>query len=728
MAAQVAFNSNLHTNHLNKKRGSPSGDIYGDEIKRPRTSYYQPSLSAENLLSIREFSKIVKRPQTAPGEIYYRSGSISNLEDLLLFDKSKNDESKSEHPKDVLELFQHIPEHNDGDISDEINLIGRDRSNSDPNFTQVAHPSALKRIKSDSITYDNITYVFEHINVAGYNQLPPELFKYFIHYKRIDSNSDADELLITKILNSLKSTKTINLNQIEFIKKKKEEAIELCKKAFLIATEILFELNERDSQIIKKDNSFIEQKTDNKFINLLEVNPFISFFLIDGIDITEIPDDCKFKKKGFHRPIQKINLDNLGYSCTQRLDIGSSTLNNMIIYPKSIKILKELKSDVSTFLLPGIYNYYYPLELLSRCDTPKSNLKKLISCEKTKVSQISYNGEAGDLFTDFKETQHRNNPLSNPMGIMIELDNGKKIILTTFHLSSSNCKKPLKQIIQLYGVLKILYAWSKEYNAQVISSFDANIDGRNSNDAFRYLISGEVPESIGVQLRKLNFNPDNFKINNPMKLVFTNKFIKDKYTQSSRVNLKERRFLDYIGWIGPAHLSFLENVEPQIFSKETNLRLTDHKTIIAVGSCPYTYKRERITSNISEDTIPEYFISKNKSNSKLDNFYSIEAKFKSGKTKAPITYLKKNSRGILLFAIIGYCCKIDQSHFSQYKQRDRDSLEKGDVIEIYCEEFESNNQNPFRGRYLKDDSPDEKAIISIQKDPTKFSNQFYVQK
>lgn len=603
----------------------------------------------------------------------------------------------------------------------------RERSNSDTtvdNFSRLVQPSPVRRIKSENLSHTVTNYMFKHINLGGYNQLPNFFFKALKETRKKKSKLTDKQIIgfIFKTLSKKPESTKITINLLENSLK---EALALYDKAHSIASEILLLLIGNED-IIKHEGSLIKQLTHNKFLNLLEVNPFISDFLINGIDTSKIQQ----QKPGFN--YGRINLEKIGYSWTLKID-ESSTSNNMIIYPKSFKNVKVLHGDISTMLLPDKYNFNWPFELLSNSsDSTETNihgLNQLISKEKTKVAGISYKGIPGDLFTDFKEAHHRNNPLSNPMGILLELTNGKKVILTTFHLSSSNCNKQLKQIIQLFGVLKILNSWSLEYDAQIISTFDANIDGKNkNNDAYKYLLSGEVPQNIAKHFRSLKVNPNDYRINNHMKLVFTSNFIKTKYTQSSNVGTKPKRFLDYIGIIGPDHLSFLPDIEPQIFGKETKKRLTDHKLILTVGSC--SYERERILSNLSEDTIPDSDFrsdSHNHCDVHLDYFDKINKLFKSGKAKAPITYLKKNTRGMLLFAIIGYCCKIDQYHFNRFNPRDRDSLKEGDIIEIECEEYESNNQNPFRGKYLID-SPDENAIISIQKNPKDFSNQFYVKK
>ena len=603
----------------------------------------------------------------------------------------------------------------------------RKRSNSDTmsENTQV-HPCAIKRIPSENLSYPaTITdYIFKHINVGGYNNLSNIFFRVYEATKKTDNKNLSDKQIIQWIFREFSKNPKSSKASREYLETNLKEALELYDKAHYIAAEILILLTGNEN-IIKHGGTDIKQLSKKKFINLLEVNPFISNFLINGIDTTKIQQK--------HKICRYINLDMIGYSWAQKID-ESSTTNNMIIYPKSFKNIKVLHGDISTMLLADKYNFNWPLQLLGNCSdsTEKSinGLNRLISIEKTKVASISYNGIPGDLFTDFKEAHHRNKPLSNPMGVVLELENGKKIILTTFHLSSSNCTKPLKQIIQLFGVIKILHTWSLKYDAQIICTFDANIDGKNRhNNAFKYLLSGEVPEDIADILRSLNVNPNDYKINNHLKLVFTPNFIKTKFTQSSIIGEKPKRFLDYIGLIGPDHLSFLHDVEPQIFGKETKKRLTDHKLISTIGSC--RIERERILSNLSEDTIVADSDFKddefNYTDDSLDLYKKIKTKFNSGVVKAPITYLKKNGRGYLMFAIIGYCCKIDQYHFNRFNPRDRDSLKKGDVIEIECEEYESNNQNPFRGKYLID-LPDEDAIISIQKNPELFSNQFYVKK
>ena len=605
----------------------------------------------------------------------------------------------------------------------------RERSNSDTtvdNFSRLVQPSPVRRIKSDNLSHTVTNYVFKHINLGGYNQLPNFFFKALKETRKKKSKL-TDKQIISFIFKIL-SRKPGGTNNRVLLEISLKEALTLYDKAYRIASEILLLLDQSED-IIKHEGTFIKQLYHHKFLNLLEVNPLISDFLINGIDTSDI----KQQKTGFN--YGRINLEKIGYSWTLKID-ESSTSNNMIIYPKSFKNVKVLHGDISTMLLPDKYNFNWPFELLSNSsDSTEINihgLNKLISSEKAKVAGKSYNGIPGDLFTDFKEAHHRNKPLSNPMGILLKLENGKKIILTTFHLSSSNCTKPLKQIIQLFGLIKILNAWSLEYDAQIISTFDANIDGKDKhNNAFKYLLSGEVPEDIAKLFHDLHVNPNDYKINNHMKVIFTPNFIKSKYTQSSNVGTRPKRFLDYIGIIGPDHLSFLPDIEPQIFGKETKKRLTDHKIILTVGSCrsERERERERFLSNLSEDTIPDSDFRSDRHNHRdhLDYFDKINKLFKSGTAKAPITYLKKNTRGVLLFAIIGYCCKIDQKHFSKFRLNDRDSLEEGDVIEIKCEEYETNNQNPFRGKYMSN-LPDEEAIISIQKNPANFSNQFYVKK
>jgi len=129
----------------------------------------------------------------------------------------------------------------------------RERSNSDTtvdNFSRLVQPSPVRRVQSENLSHTVTNYVFKHINLGGYNQLPNFFFEALKETRKKKSKL-TDKQIISFIFKLL-SRKPGGANNRVLLEISLKEALTLYDKAYCIASEILLLLNESEDIINMK--------------------------------------------------------------------------------------------------------------------------------------------------------------------------------------------------------------------------------------------------------------------------------------------------------------------------------------------------------------------------------------------------------------------------------------------------------------------------------------------
>lgn len=680
-------------------------------------------------------------------------------------------------------------------------ISGRRRSNSDPDIKngkliepKTISPPSIKRTISEPIsnfTGNTESFGFIHLNTGGMNNIPHELFINLINALKNPKAKDSlnnpifiEELIrltCERYISTVQDYATSESTGKIWLLKMIPDLIGLYKKGIILVNNILKELLKKNNIVTHKYNQKNSIFFHKKFINLLEVNPLISFFLTEGIILHQSSDrknryydsDIKsFYLNEYERDklydlfIQKnpilLNLSYIGYDA-KKTTYGSSTLDNMIIFPKKFTPDNILYSDVMRTLTSDKYYNTFELAMLNKIDSthkmfrtalgkpyPKKDYNRAISRKKSEIASLKYphNDTEGGLFTDFKLAHHDQNNLSNPFGILISINAKQKIIVCTFHLSASYWEKPLIQIIRLYATLTILENWSNEFEAQIIVTFDGNINAKTNNDAFKYLLTGKVPDGLKKELQKLYIPDNQYDRKVPLKLLFTGQFMNDYYTQygvGKGSSSQSHRWLDYVATLPTKYeyIIFDKNKEILPYDVKSNvfpkLKITDHRWMIVAGTIqiknifPIT-TRPRIDSCDSSSTL-DAFPKTMEDVIDINNITpnQLKREFQKGrrKVKGPVTFIyghktlkgRQRSNKQVSFIIVGECIKIDRNHLNHFNCFE---IEENDIITLNIEECnESSHQNRYRAEY-NSKGPEPTAVISIQKNPLTYGSNIFL--